>query len=131
MLEEAKSIVAQVKGDKVLCAFSGGVDSLVAATLAHQVIGEDLYCFFVDNGLLRPQDYNTIETLQKETPLNIEVIDAKQEFYKALEGLSEPEQKRKAIGKTFIDIFEKKVHEYETSHNIKFKHLLQARFILM
>lgn len=126
MLETCLEEVREVKGSKVLCAFSGGVDSLVAATLAHKEIGDDLYCFFVDNGLLRPQDYKTIETLQKETPLNIEVIDAKDAFLDKLEGVVDPEKKRKIIGNTFIDIFEQKVHEFENSHNIHFEYLLQG-----
>ncbi len=126
MLEEAKSLVRGVEKSKVLCAFSGGVDSLVAATLSHEVIGDNLYCFFVDNGLLRPQDYHHIEVLQKQTPLNIEVIDAKDLFYQRLEGLSDPEDKRKAIGKTFIEVFESKVHEFEKDQGIKFEYLLQG-----
>lgn len=126
MLEEAKGLVRDVGQQYVLCAFSGGVDSLVAATLAHQVLGESLYCFFVDNGLLRPQDYHHIQTLQEQTSLNIEVIDAKNEFYAALKGVSEPEQKRKAIGRTFIEVFEKKVHQFENEHQINFAYLLQG-----
>ncbi len=126
MLEGCIAEVQEVKGHKVLCAFSGGVDSLVAATIAHDVLGDDLYCFFVDNGLLRPQDYHHIELLKKETPLNIEVIDAKQLFYDRLAGLGDPEDKRKAIGKTFIEVFEKKVHDFESSHNFKFSYLLQG-----
>ncbi len=126
MLEEAKELVRGVEKSKVLCAFSGGVDSLVAATLSHEVIGENLYCFFVDNGLLRPQDYHHIETLKKETPLNIEVVDAKELFYERLSGLDDPEDKRKAIGKTFIEVFEQKVHEFEEQKGIKFDYLLQG-----
>jgi GMP synthase (glutamine-hydrolysing) len=126
MLEEAKTLVSQVGDSAVLCAFSGGVDSLVAATLSHEVIGKKLYCFFVDNGLLRPQDYHHIELLKQKTPLNIEVIDAKEDFYTALKGISEPEQKRKAIGRTFIEVFEKKVHEFEREHGIHFDYLLQG-----
>jgi GMP synthase (glutamine-hydrolysing) len=126
MLEEARELVKGVKGDKVLCAFSGGVDSLVAAMIAHQELGTDLYCFFVDNGLLRPQDYHHIELLKKETPLNIEVIDAKKIFYERLKGLDDPEDKRKAIGHTFIEVFEQKVHQYEHEHGIHFSHLLQG-----
>ncbi|MBD65070.1 MAG: glutamine-hydrolyzing GMP synthase [Halobacteriovoraceae bacterium] len=126
MLQECTSEVEKVKGSKVLCAFSGGVDSLVAATIAHRVLGDDLYCFFVDNGLLRPQDYHHIEVLQKETPLNIEFVDAKELFYKNLKGVSEPEQKRKIIGKTFIEVFEEKVHQFENDKNIKFEYLLQG-----
>ena len=80
---------------------------------AHDILGSDLYCFFVDNGLLRPQDYHHIELLQKETPLNIEVIDAKETFYQNLKDLSDPEDKRKAIGRTFIEVFEEKVHQFE------------------
>ncbi len=121
-LEEAKA----VKGKKVLCAFSGGVDSLVAATLCERVLKDDLYCFFVDNGLLRPQDHHTIRMLQEKTNLNIEIIDAKELFLKALHGQKDPEQKRKTIGKTFIEVFEKKVHEFESSHGIKFEYLLQG-----
>ncbi|MBK23133.1 MAG: glutamine-hydrolyzing GMP synthase [Halobacteriovorax sp.] len=126
MLEEAKELAASVKEDYVLCAFSGGVDSLVAATLCHEVLGDKVHCFFVDNGLLRPQDYHHIELLKEKTPLNIEVIDAKELFLGKLKGEGEPEAKRKAIGTTFIEVFEQKVHEYEDSHNIKFKYLLQG-----
>lgn len=126
MINEALSLVSGVKGSKVLCAFSGGVDSLVAAQLAHQELGEDLYCFFVDHGLLRPQDHNHIKLLQENTDLNIEVVDAKKFFLDALKGISDPEEKRKKIGKLFIDVFEQKVHEYEKNHKINFEYLLQG-----
>ena len=126
MLEEAMALVKGVEKSHVLCAFSGGVDSLVAATLSHEVIGENLHCFFVDHGLLRPQDYGHIETLRKETALNIEIINVKELFFEKLKGLSDPEDKRKAIGKTFIEVFEAKVHEYEKSHGINFEYLLQG-----
>lgn len=126
MLETSYEVVRPVKGKKVLCAFSGGVDSLVAATLVQKVIGDDLYCFFVDHGLLRPQDLNHIKLLQEKTSLNIEIIDASELFLNALHQQKDPEQKRKTIGKTFIDVFEKKVHEFESSHGIKFEYLLQG-----
>jgi GMP synthase (glutamine-hydrolysing) len=126
MLDQCRSEVAAVKGSKVLCAFSGGVDSLVAATIAHEILGNDLYCFFVDNGLLRPQDYHHIQVLQEQTPLNIEVIDAKDIFLGKLAGVSDPEKKRKIIGTTFIEIFEQKVHKFEADHQIKFEYLLQG-----
>lgn len=126
MLRECLNDVARVKGSKVLCAFSGGVDSLVAATLAQRVLGKDLYCFFIDNGLLRPQDYNHIRLLQEKTDLNIEFVDASELFFEKLKGLSDPEKKRKAIGTTFIEVFEQKVKEYQDSHNVNFEYLLQG-----
>ena len=126
MLESSLESVQHVKGKKVLCAFSGGVDSLVAAVLTQKLIGDDLYCFFVDNGLLRPQDIHHIKLLQENTTLNIEIIDASDLFMNALKGEREPEQKRKIIGKTFIDVFEEKVHSFEKSHGIKFEYLLQG-----
>lgn len=126
MLKEANELVNTIGDSNVLCAFSGGVDSLVAATLTHKIVGKNMYCFFVDQGLLRPQDHEHIKLLQEETPLNIEVIDAKEIFTKRLKGLSDPEDKRKAIGKTFIEVFEEKVHEFENSHGIKFDYLLQG-----
>lgn len=126
MLESCLDYLKVAENDYVLCAFSGGVDSLVAATAAHQVLGDRLYCFFVDNGLLRPQDYTHIETLKRETPLNIEVISVANVFLDRLAGVDEPEKKRKIIGNTFIEIFEQKVHQFERSHNIKFRYLLQG-----
>lgn len=130
MMQEGFQVVKKALDENadtyVLCAFSGGVDSLVAATLASRVLSDRLFCFFVDNGLLRPQDYEHIEHLKKHTYLKIEIIDARKQFLKALEGVSEPESKRKIIGKMFIEIFEDKVHEYEKNHKIKFTHLLQG-----
>lgn len=126
MLEKCTQEVRAIKGSKVLCAFSGGVDSLVAATIAHKELGDDLHCFFVDNGLLRPQDYHHIETLKKETPLNIEVVDAQDIFLDKLCGVPDPEKKRKIIGTSFIEIFEDKVHKYEKDHGIEFEYLLQG-----
>ena len=126
MLKEAESLVREIGDKKVLCAFSGGVDSLVAASLSEKILGKNLYCFFVDNGLLRLQDYHHISKLKIETTLHIEVIDAKELFYEALKGKSDPEEKRKIIGRLFIEIFEAKVNEYQKNKNIKFEYLLQG-----
>lgn len=126
MLDEVEESLTYVKDENVLCAFSGGVDSLVAATVVEKKIKDKLYCFFIDHGLLRLQDLDHIKKLQKETSLNIEIIDAKETFLNSLKEIQNPEEKRKIIGKTFIEIFEKKVHEYEKEHNIKFKYLLQG-----
>ena len=125
-LEEAREIVKSARGQKVLCAFSGGVDSLVAATLAHQVLGNDLFCFFVDHGLLRPQDYEHIETLKREMPFSIEIISAKSRFLQNLKGVADPEAKRKIIGHTFIEVFEEKVRQFERERNIHFTRFLQG-----
>lgn len=110
-----ESTVAQLKekigNDKVVMALSGGVDSTVAATLIHRAIGKNLYCIFVDNGLLRKNEFEQVLESYKDMGLNIKGVDAKQQFYAALKGLSEPEAKRKAIGKTFIDVFDQEAHQ--------------------
>ncbi|HLP94708.1 MAG TPA: glutamine-hydrolyzing GMP synthase [Saprospiraceae bacterium] len=92
--------------EKVIMALSGGVDSTVAATLLHRAIGDRLFCFFVDNGLLRKNEFQEVLDSYKGMGLNIEGVDARERFYTALAGVSDPEQKRKIIGKLFIDIFE-------------------------
>lgn len=106
--------IAQLKqklgNDKVVMALSGGVDSTVAATLIHRAIGQNLYCIFVDNGLLRKDEFEQVLHSYRDMGLNIKGVDAKEQFYAALEGLSDPEAKRKAIGKTFIDVFDHEAH---------------------
>jgi len=92
--------------DKVVLGLSGGVDSSVAAVLLHKAIGSNLYCIFVDNGLLRKNEFTEVLDSYKNMGLNVKGVDAKDLFYKALEGISDPEAKRKAIGKTFIDVFD-------------------------
>jgi GMP synthase (glutamine-hydrolysing) len=96
--------------DKVVMALSGGVDSTVAAMLIHNAIGKNLYCIFVDNGLLRKNEFEQVLTSYKGMGLNIKGVDSKNKFYISLNGLSEPEAKRKAIGKTFIDVFDEESH---------------------
>ncbi|MFZ1808647.1 MAG: glutamine-hydrolyzing GMP synthase [Cyclobacteriaceae bacterium] len=92
--------------DKVVMALSGGVDSTVAASLIHQAIGKNLYCIFVDNGLLRKNEFQQVLDSYEGMGLNIKGVNAKEKFYTALNGLTDPEEKRKAIGKTFIDVFD-------------------------
>lgn len=96
--------------DKVVMALSGGVDSTVAAMLVHRAIGKNLYCIFVDNGLLRKDEFTQVLSSYTGMGLNIKGVDARGKFYGALAGLSDPEAKRKAIGRVFIDVFDEEAH---------------------
>ncbi len=104
------SLRMKIGNDKVVMALSGGVDSTVAATLVHRAIGENLFCIFVDNGLLRKNEFEEVLHSYQDMGLNIKGVDAVQHFYKALEGLEDPEEKRKAIGRAFIEIFDQEAH---------------------
>jgi GMP synthase (glutamine-hydrolysing) len=97
---------AQIGNDKVILGLSGGVDSSVAAVLVHKAIGSNLHCIFVDNGLLRKDEFASVLASYQGMGLNVKGVDASQKFYAALEGLTDPELKRKAIGKVFIDVFD-------------------------
>jgi len=99
--------------DKVVMALSGGVDSTVAAMLVHRAIGKNLYCIFVDNGLLRKDEFEQVLHSYQGMGLNIKGVDAKDKFYASLKNLSEPEAKRKAIGRTFIEVFDEEAHRIE------------------
>ena len=105
-----QSTIAKLKekigNENVVMGLSGGVDSSVAAVLIDKAIGNNLYCIFVDNGLLRKNEFEEVLNSYKGLGLNIKGIDAKSLFYSALDGLKEPESKRKAIGRVFIRVFE-------------------------
>lgn len=101
-----QNLKTKLGDDKVVLGLSGGVDSSVAAVLIHKAIGKNLYCVFVDNGLLRKNEFEEVLESYKNMGLNVIGVDSKDVFYKALEGLSDPEAKRKAIGKAFVDIFD-------------------------
>lgn len=104
--ETIKDLQTKLANDKVILGLSGGVDSTVAAILLHKAIGENLHCIFVDNGLLRKDEFETVLESYKGMGLNIKGISAADKFYKELKGLTDPELKRKAIGKVFIDVFD-------------------------
>jgi len=104
--ETIKDLQTKLGNDKVILGLSGGVDSTVAAILLHKAIGENLHCIFVDNGLLRKDEYATVLESYKGMGLNIKGINAADKFYDSLKGLIDPELKRKAIGKVFIDVFD-------------------------
>ncbi|MCX6352898.1 MAG: glutamine-hydrolyzing GMP synthase [Bacteroidetes bacterium] len=106
-------IKAKVGDDKVVMGLSGGVDSSVAALLIHQAIHKNLYCIFVDNGLLRKNEWDEVFDSYKNLGLNIVGVDAKQLFYDALKDLTDPEQKRKAIGRVFIEVFDAEAKKIE------------------
>lgn len=107
---EISEIRDRAAGGKVLCALSGGVDSTVVATLMHKAIGDRLQCIFVDNGLLRKGEYEDVLTTYRETlRLPVRGVDASELFLERLKGVEDPEEKRKIIGTTFIDVFEQEV----------------------
>ena len=108
----------QVGGGKVICGLSGGVDSSVAAALLHKAIGDQLICIFVDNGLLRKNERAVVETTFRDHfHMDLRVQDASAQFLGALEGVSEPQEKRKIIGREFIEAFKR---EARTIEGVKF-----------
>lgn len=109
-VEELKS---QIGVDKVVLGLSGGVDSSVAAVLLHKAIGKQLYCIFVDNGLLRKGEFEQVLEQYKNLGLNVKGVNAQDKFLSGLSGVSDPEQKRKIIGNTFIEVFDDEAHQIE------------------
>ena len=99
--------------DKVVLGLSGGVDSTVTAVLLHKAIGENLHCVFVDNGLLRKDEFTSVLKQYEGMRLNVTGVNARDRFYNDLAGLSDPEKKRKAIGKAFIDVFDEESHKIQ------------------
>ena len=104
--ETVAELKALIGNDKVILGLSGGVDSSVAAVLLHKAIGENLHCIFVDNGLLRKNEFSSVLDSYNDMGLNVKGVDASDKFYSALKGLTDPELKRKAIGKVFVDVFD-------------------------
>jgi GMP synthase (glutamine-hydrolysing) len=106
------AIRAKVGGDRVLCGLSGGVDSSVVAVLVHQAIGDQLTCVFVDNGLLRKGEADAVERTFRDTfKINLIHVDASERFLKALDGVTDPEIKRKRVGAEFIAVFQDEAHK--------------------
>ncbi|MBN2732909.1 MAG: glutamine-hydrolyzing GMP synthase [Balneolaceae bacterium] len=117
-----QEIRERVGNDRVLCALSGGVDSTVVATLIHRAIGDQLQCIFVDNGLLRQNEFeNVLELYKKELNLPVKGIDASDQFLSELKGVFDPEEKRKIIGNTFINVFDDAI-----ANDKSFKYLAQG-----
>jgi len=111
--DTVKNLKETIGSDHVLLGLSGGVDSSVAAGLLQRAIGENLICFFVDNGLLRKNEFEEVLASYQGLGLNVIGVDAKEQFYTALTDLTKPEEKRKAIGKAFIEVFEHEAHILE------------------
>ncbi len=108
-----KNIQEKVGEEKVILGLSGGVDSTVAAVLLHQAIGDQLRCIFVNNGLLRKDEFTSVLEQCKGMGLNVKGVDASDRFLTKLKGISDPEQKRKVIGNTFIDVFDDEAKKVE------------------
>ena len=111
--DTVEALKNQIGTKKVIMGLSGGVDSTVAATLIHKAIGENLYGIFVDNGVLRKNEFEEVLEIYGKLGLNVKGVDAKNHFYKKLAGKTDPEEKRKAIGGGFIEIFDEEAHKID------------------
>ena len=108
-----KDLKQQLGDDKVILGLSGGVDSSVAAILLHKAIGKNLHCIFVNNGLLRKNEYQNVLDQYQGMGLNVKGVDASKRFLDELKGVDDPEQKRKIIGGVFVDVFDDEAHLVE------------------
>jgi GMP synthase (glutamine-hydrolysing) len=111
--DTVEALKKQIGDRKVIMALSGGVDSTVAATLIHRAIGDRLYGIFVDNGVLRKNEFEEVLATYGKIGLNVKGIDAKDRFYGELAGKTDPEEKRKTIGKLFIDVFQEEANKVQ------------------
>jgi GMP synthase (glutamine-hydrolysing) len=126
--ETVAAVRAQTKGGKVICGLSGGVDSAVAAALVHRAVGDDLTCVFVDHGLLRAGERAQVERdYVAATGVRLVTVDARERFLDALAGVSDPEEKRKIIGREFIRVFEGAARDLQTEAG---RHGEQIRFLV-
>ncbi len=116
--DAVEDMAAQIKG-KAIIACSGGVDSMVAATLASRAIGDRLLAVYVDNGLMRKGETAEVESMLKEMGINYRIADASEEFFEALKGVTDPEQKRKIIGEKFIRVFERNAKEFGAEYLVQ------------
>ncbi len=115
--EKLREIKAEVQDAKVICALSGGVDSAVAAVLIHRAVGDKLHAVHIDNGLMRKDESKkVVEYFRNNFKMNLHYVDASETFLKKLSGVNDPEKKRKIIGNTFIEVFEKVAHEIKDVH---------------
>ncbi|WP_033760391.1 glutamine-hydrolyzing GMP synthase [Helicobacter pylori] len=117
---EITRLKEKISNAKVLCAVSGGVDSTVVATLLHRAIKDNLIAVFVDHGLLRKNEKERVQAMFKDLQIPLNTIDAKEIFLSKLKGVSEPELKRKIIGETFIEAFEKEAKKHHLKGKIEF-----------
>lgn len=110
-----ESTVAELKAglgdDKVILGLSGGVDSSVAALLLHRAVGDRLHCIFVDSGLLRKDEFSSVLSSYKDMGLNVKGVDASRKFFSDLKGVTDPEAKRKVIGRDFVEVFDEASRE--------------------
>jgi GMP synthase (glutamine-hydrolysing) len=108
-----KELKAKLGDDKVVLGLSGGVDSSVAGVLLHRAIGKNLTCIFVDNGLLRKDEFQQVLDSYQHMGLNVIGVDARQKFWDDLAGITDPEKKRKTIGRDFIEVFDVEAHKIQ------------------
>lgn len=108
--ESVRTLKEKIGDEKIILAISGGVDSTVAAVLLNKAAGKNLHCIFVDNGLLRKNEFQNVLDAYSAMGLNVTGVDAKKKFYDALKNITDPELKRKAIGKMFIEVFDEAAH---------------------
>ncbi len=111
-----EKVVEEIRGlvgpeERVICALSGGIDSTVTAVLVHRAVGDRLTCIFVNNGLLRKGEAESVLRLMKSLGLNVRYVDASEKFLARLKGVTDPEEKRRLIGHTFIEIFEEEAQK--------------------
>lgn len=111
--ETIENLKNTLGSDQVVLGLSGGVDSSVAGMLLHKAIGKNLHCIFVDNGLLRKDEFKLVLDSYKSMGLNITGVNAKAAFYQALKNVSDPEEKRKQIGRVFIEVFDSEAHRIQ------------------
>ncbi|MBT8287623.1 MAG: glutamine-hydrolyzing GMP synthase [Flavobacteriaceae bacterium] len=111
--ETVDDLKEKLKNDRVVLGLSGGVDSTVAGVLLNKAIGKNLYCIFVNNGLLRKNEFETVLEQYEGMGLNVKGVDASARFLDALKGISDPEEKRKVIGRAFIEVFDDEAHHIE------------------